>query len=49
MTIVENIKPNNDIILVELIKNQNKNVSVDKKFLYNDLKRISKNSSNLKR
>jgi hypothetical protein len=33
---------NSSSILVELIKNQKKEVSVDKKLLYNDLKRISK-------
>jgi hypothetical protein len=33
---------NNDKILVELIKNQKKTVTNDKKLLYNDLKRISK-------
>lgn len=33
---------NNDKILVELIKNQRKNVINDKKLLYHDLKRISK-------
>jgi hypothetical protein len=38
-----NINKNNcDNILVELIKNQKKNVSPDKKLLYNDLKRLSK-------
>lgn len=33
---------NNDKNLVELIKNQKKTVTSDKKLLYNDLKRISK-------
>lgn len=33
---------NNDQIFVELIKNQKKGISNDKKLLYNDLKRISK-------
>ena len=33
---------NVDTILVDLIKNQKKNISVKKKLLYNDLKRISK-------
>ncbi len=33
---------NNSFILVELIKNQLKNITSDKKLLYNDLKRISK-------
>ncbi len=37
---------NNDLILTELIQNQRKNISVDKKLLYNDLKRISKYLSN---
>ena len=32
----------NDNIMFELIKNQRKNISVDKKLSYNDLKRISK-------
>ncbi len=39
---ISNTKINNDTILVDLIKNQKKNISVDKKLLYNDLKRISK-------
>ncbi len=39
-------KMNTDTILVELIKNQKKNISVDKKLLHNDLKRISKYLTN---
>ena len=39
---LEQNKINNDNILVELIQNQRKNISNDKKLLYNDLKRISK-------
>ncbi len=35
-------KMNNDLILVELIKKQRKNIPADKKLLHNDLKRISK-------
>ena len=31
-----------DNILIELIQNQKKNIIIDKKFLYNDLRRISK-------
>lgn len=37
---------NSDTILIELIKNQKKNVPVEKKLLYNDLKRISKYLTN---
>jgi hypothetical protein len=37
---------NNDKILIELIQNQKKNITGDKKLLYNDLKRISKYLSN---
>jgi hypothetical protein len=33
---------NNNNILIELLENQNKNLSLDKKLSYNDLKRISK-------
>lgn len=32
----------NDKILIELIQNQKKNIIIDKKLLYNDLRRISK-------
>ncbi len=39
-------KMNTDTILVELIKNQKKNIPVDKKLLHNDLKRISKYLTN---
>ena len=35
-------KISNDNIMFELIKAQRKNISVDKKLSYNDLKRISK-------
>jgi len=35
----------NNNILIELLENQNKNLSFDKKLSYNDLKRISKNLS----
>lgn len=37
---------NSDTILIELIKNQKKNIHVEKKLLYNDLKRISKYLNN---
>ena len=37
---------NNDKILIELIQNQKKYITGDKKLLYNDLKRISKYLSN---
>jgi hypothetical protein len=36
------MKENNDTIFKELIQNQNKNIPVEKKLLYNDIKRISK-------
>ncbi len=36
------MKENNDNIFIELIKNQKKNMPVEKKLLYNDIKRISK-------
>ena len=39
------IKINNDSIFSELIKNQNKQINSDKRLLYNDIKRISKNLS----
>ena len=39
-------KPNNDNILFDLIKNQRKNIPVEKKLQYSDLKRISKYLSN---
>lgn len=35
-------KNNNDVVLIELIKNQIKNIPVEKKLSYTDLKRISK-------
>jgi hypothetical protein len=37
---------NNDNILIELIKNQKKNIPSDKKLLHTDLKRISKYLTN---
>lgn len=37
---------NNDKILIELIQNQRKNIPVDKKLTYNDLKRLSKYLNN---
>jgi hypothetical protein len=37
---------NNDKILIELIKNQKKNISSNKKLSYSDLKRISKYLTN---
>lgn len=39
------IKTNNDNIFSELIKNQHKQINADKRLLYNDIKRISKNLS----
>jgi hypothetical protein len=39
-------KPNNDNILIDLIKNQRKNIPVERKLQYSDLKRISKYLSN---
>jgi hypothetical protein len=36
------MKENNDNIFVELIKKQKKNIPVEKKLSYNDIKRISK-------
>lgn len=44
-TAIKSSKTNNDAILIELIKNQRKIISANKKLLYNDLKRISKNLS----
>jgi hypothetical protein len=41
-TTIKTSKINNDAILIDLIKNQRKIISADKKLLYNDLKRISK-------